>query len=150
MCLILSIHSSTLLFKKVHGTVVVLHHSEGNSNSTGEGIPAVSIARSGQFNTQRFSTSFAFRIICCLRDCISDFAAVGQVSVPFSSNSSRSLVMRLSISPIFVTDSFNFSLCVALIALYFCGLYTMSNVGCSADISFAWLSRNFVYQASEF
>jgi hypothetical protein len=105
------------------------------------GMRLSSIHRSGQFNTQRFSTSLALRIICCLSDCISFFACVGNTSVQLSSNNFFSFSSLISISPIFVIDSFNFSLCVALIDEYD-GVNSICRVGYVEFISFSLLLKN--------
>lgn len=78
------------------------------------GIMFSNIHKSGQFRTPRFSTSFALRIICCLKDVISALSFVGNTSVQDFTKSSFSFSSLWSISQIFVIDSLSFSFCVAL------------------------------------
>ena len=103
---------------------------------------------SGQFNTPNPSISLAFNMSCCRRVVISFFLSVGNNSVPASSNNSRSLVIRLSNSPIIFKESLSFSFCVAEFAEYWLWLNFTSNVGFSAETSFAFCSRYFPYPAS--
>ena len=95
------------MFESKLNNPLVIPVVSGNSDS--------SIHKSGQFNTQRFSTSLAFSIICCLSEFISDFVFVGNTSVQDFLNKVFNLSILWSISPIFVIDSFSFSFCVALI-----------------------------------